>query len=181
MGSVRAHLHKVSSLMKSKSKRQSKFKETLVGKKWNRSGATLDERWRRRRTNDKKEMDDDRRSGVATRKVEVTARIWVSFFFSLVYTLPADIRYFSRNSRYVLVWPGIWSGMKQPCFCSGLSTGTANSGRTDRYGTESTFLISTNIWSVESGYSGYPFINLFCFFFFIWGKPYQSVMQNWRK
>ena len=30
MGSVRAHLHKVSSLMKSKSKRQSKFKETLV-------------------------------------------------------------------------------------------------------------------------------------------------------
>ena len=109
---------KVSSLMKTKSKRQRKFKETWVSKKWNKSGATLDERWRRRRNKDKKEMDDDRRSGIATRKVK-TAKplkmplnlgIFLSFFISLVYTLPADfhfpadIQYFPRNGRYVPVF-----------------------------------------------------------------------------
>ena len=95
------------------------FKESLVSKKWNKSGATLDERWRRRRTKDKKEMDDDRWSGVTTKKVEATARIWGFFFFSsLVYTLwadfhfSADIWYFSRGSWYVLVWPDIWRERK---------------------------------------------------------------------
>ena len=109
---------KVSSLMKTKSKRQRKFKETWVSKKWNKSGATLDERWRRRRNKDKKEIDDDRRSGIATRKVK-TAKplkmplnlgIFLSFFISLVYTLPADfhfpadIQYFPRNGRYVPIF-----------------------------------------------------------------------------
>ena len=113
--------------MKSKSKKQRKFKETLVSKKWNRSGATLGEERRRRRRSSG--------SGVATRKVEATVGIWVSFFFSVglqLYTLPADfqfpadIRYFSRNGRYIPVWPGIWSGTKQSYFRSGLSTSTAN-------------------------------------------------------
>ena len=98
------------------------FKESLVSKKWNKSGATLDERWRRRTSKDKKEMDDDRWIGVATKKVEATARIWGFFFFfffsSLVYTLladfhfSADIWYFSRGSWYVLVWPDIWRERK---------------------------------------------------------------------
>ena len=137
---------KVSSLMKTKSKRQRKFKETWVSKKWNKSGATLDERWRRRRrTKDKKEMDDDWWSGVATRKVEATVGIWVSFFFFTV-GLHFTGR-FSFSGRYPVffpkrpVRPGIWSGTKQPYFCSDLSTGTENSGR---YNTESTFLIKTN-------------------------------------
>ena len=91
----------------------------------NISGATLDEERRIRSSG----------SGVATRKVEATVGIWVSFFFSVglqLYTLPADfqfpanIRYFSRNGRYIPVWPGIWSGTKQSYFRSGLSTSTAN-------------------------------------------------------
>ena len=113
---------KVSSLMKTKSKRQRKFKETWVSKKWNKSGATLDERWRRRRNKDKKEMDDDRRSGIATRKVK-TAKplkiplnlgIFLSFFLYF-----AGLHFtgrFSFSGRYPVfspewpVRPGIWSG-----------------------------------------------------------------------
>ena len=106
---------KVSSLMKTKSKRQRKFKETWVSKKWNKSGATLDERWRRRRNKDKREMDDDRRSGIATRKVK-TAKplkmpqnlgIFLSFFLSLFhwFTLYRPIFIFRPISSIFPEWP----------------------------------------------------------------------------
>ena len=105
---------KVSSLMKTKSKRQRKFKETWVSKKWNKSGATLDERWRRRRNKDKKEMDDDRRSGIATRKVKtdkplkmpLNLGIFHSFFLSLFrwFTLYRPIFIFRPISN---IFPGM--------------------------------------------------------------------------
>ena len=73
-------------------------------------------------------MENDPRSGVAARKVEATAGsgFFLNFFFKTLqadFHFSADIQYFSQNDQYVLVWSGIWSGMKQSCFCSGLSTG----------------------------------------------------------
>ena len=68
------------------------------------------------------------------------------FFFFFTVGLHFTGR-FSFSGRYPVffpkrpVRPDIWSGTKQPYFCSDLSTGTENSGR---YNTESTFLIKTN-------------------------------------
>lgn len=105
-------------------------------------------------------MEYNPRGGVAAKKVEAQRQqvsrylllfIFILFFLflPLFYALPADfhfpadIQYFFRNGRYVPVWPGIWSGTKQSCFCSGISTGTANSGRISWYGTKSTSFIQT--------------------------------------
>ena len=65
----------------------------------------------------------------------------ILFFFRSGMNLPAEIRYKSPVQPKRLSKADIFSGTKLPCFCTGISTGTINSGRTDRYGTELSSLI----------------------------------------
>ncbi|XP_030937158.1 alcohol-forming fatty acyl-CoA reductase-like isoform X4 [Quercus lobata] len=54
------------------------------------------------------------------------------------------IRYISRYSRYNPVFPGIWSGKKQPCFGTGLGAGMVNTAvpaiRAKLYGWPNTYV-----------------------------------------
>ena len=94
---------------KVKSKKQRKLKETLVSKKWSNSGRKM-----KKKKKNQRQKGDGRwlvkwrryqKSGSDSRDLGI-----FFFFLLLVYTLPADfhfpadIRYFSRNGRYVPVF-----------------------------------------------------------------------------
>ena len=129
---------------KVQSKKQRKLKETLVSKKWSNSGRKMKKKKKNQR------QKGDGRWLVKWRRYQKSGSdsrdLGIVFFFFFTVGLHFTGR-FSFSGRYPVffpkrpVRPDIWSGTKQPYFCSDLSTGTENSGR---YNTESTFLIKTN-------------------------------------
>ena len=128
MGSVRAHLHKVSSLMKSKSKRQRKFKETLVREvkqKWSNSGRKMkkkknqrqkgDGRWSAKWRRYQKSGSDSKDLGIFLFFVGLHFTGRYPVFFLEQPVRPCMTRYLERNETAVFLFrPKHWYSKFRP-------------------------------------------------------------------